>query len=403
MSGLLAAIKSPTGRATLGLGVTQIVGWGTTFLMPSVLGRHVQDELGLPAEIVFAGITVMFGVGALIAPRTGRVMDGVGARLIMSAGSLVYAAALTALANSQGLASYLGSWALLGIASALALNTPSSIAIVQVAGPQARQAIALLAILGGLASTVFWPLTGALDAAFGWRGTLLVYAALHLLLCAPVHFLVLPGRVVAGAATTAGGAAPAPTGIEPEHRKRAFLLLAITLSCGSFVYTGAIVHMIEILRGLGYATATAVLLATMIGPAQVAIRLVELLFGHRYSIMNSAVFGSAALPFGLAVMLIAGEHFAAALIGIVCYGLANGLKAVLRATLPLALFGRGNFGTYMGRLALPQGIVSAAAPVVMASVLSNGGSMAALWLTFTFGAISLAGMILLARLGKAIR
>ncbi len=401
MSGLIAAIKSPTGRATLGLGVTQIVGWGTTFLMPSVLGRHVQDELGLPAELVFAGITVMFGVGALIAPRIGRVMDRIGARLIMSVGSLVYAAALTALASSQGLVTYLGSWALLGIASALALNTPSSIALVQVAGPQARQAIALLAILGGFASTVFWPLTGALDVALGWRGTLLVYAAVHLLLCAPVHFLALPGRVVAVATT--GGTATAPSGLEPEHRRRAFLLLAITLSFGAFVFTGAIVHMIEILRGLGYTTATAVLLATMVGPAQVAIRLVELLFGHRYSIMNAAVFGSAALPLGFGLMLIAGNHFAAALIGICCYGLANGLKAVQRATLPLALFGRSHFGAYMGRLALPQGIVAAAAPVVMASVLSNWGSMAALWITFIFGSISLMGMIALARLGKAIR
>ena len=399
---LLAAIKSPTGRATLGLGVTQIVGWGTTFLMPSVLGRHVQDELGLPSEIVFAGITVMFGVGAVIAPRIGRVMDRIGARLVMSLGSLVYAVALVALANSQGLASYLGSWALLGIASALALNTPSSIAIVQVAGPQARQAIALLAILGGLASTVFWPLTGALDVALGWRGTLLVYAAVHLLLCAPVHFLVLPGRVVA-TATTAGGAAPAPTGIEPEHRKRAFLLLAITLSFGAFVFTGAIVHMIEILRGLGYTTATAVLLATMVGPAQVAIRLVELLFGHRYSIMNAAVFGSAALPLGLALMLIAGDQFIAALVGILCYGLANGLKAVQRATLPLALFGRSHFGAYMGRLALPGGIVSASAPPLMAAILTNWGSMGALWICFGFGTVSLGGMILLARLGKAIR
>jgi len=37
----------------------------------------------------------------------------------------------------------------------------------------------------------------------------------------------------------------------------------------------------------------------------------------------------------------------------VTYGVSNGLKAVQRATLPLALFGRAQFGAYMGRLALP--------------------------------------------------
>ena len=86
--------------------------------------------------------------------------------------------------------SYLLCWAAMGIASTLALSTPSSIALAQLAGPGARRAIGMLAIIGGFASTVFWPLSGALDLAVGWRGTLLVYAAIHLLACAPIH---LPG------------------------------------------------------------------------------------------------------------------------------------------------------------------------------------------------------------------
>ena len=61
-------IATPTARVTLGLGFTQIVGWGTTYLMPSVLGRRIQDDLAIPSELVFAGITVMFGVGALLSP-----------------------------------------------------------------------------------------------------------------------------------------------------------------------------------------------------------------------------------------------------------------------------------------------------------------------------------------------
>ena len=81
----------------------------------------------------------------------------------MTAGSLVYALALAALSMSQGPLSYLACWAVMGVASSLALSTPSSIAIVQVAGPRARQAIAMLTIIGGLASTLFWPFTGVLE------------------------------------------------------------------------------------------------------------------------------------------------------------------------------------------------------------------------------------------------
>ena len=189
----------------------------------------------------------------------------------------------------------------------------------------------------------------------------------------------------------------------PRCARRVFLLLSVTLSSGAFVFTGAMVHMIELMRGLGHPAASAVLLASLIGPSQVTVRVFELLFGHRYSIMNSAVFGSAALVLGLGVALIDGGNFVVALACIVSYGIANGLKAVQRATLPLALFGRGQFGAYMGRLALPQGIVSASAPPVIAAVLSSYGTAGALWLIFAAALLSLVSMILLARLARNVR
>jgi MFS family permease len=392
---------SPTARAIAGLGFTQIVGWGTTYLMPSVLGRELQRDLGLSPELVFAGITVMFAINAVCSPRVGKIVDRLGARSLMATGSLIYALSLVGVALAQGPVSYLACWAVMGIGSALALSTPSSIAVVQIAGPGARQAIALLTIVGGFASTVFWPITGVLDAAIGWRTTLLLFAALHLLACAPIHWLILPRRPPTHPAAKA--AASASAGLPPEEASRVFLLLAITLSFGAFVFTGVQLQMIEMMRELGHPPASALLLASLIGPSQVGIRIFELLFGHRYSIMRSAVFGSLMLPVGLGLALVAGHVFAVALVVIVSYGMSNGLKAVQRATLPLALFGRAQFGAYMGRLALPQGIVAAVAPPIMASVLHRFGTAGALWLCFGFAIISLAAMILLAQRGRAVR
>jgi MFS family permease len=391
---------TPTARVTLGLGFTQIVGWGTVYLMPSVLGRHIQNDLDVSSELVFAGITVMFGVGAVCSPAVGRIVDRIGARSVMTVGSIFYALALAALAMSQGPISYLACWAVLGVASGLALSTPSSIAMVQVAGPAARRAISVLTIIGGLASTVFWPLTGALDAAMGWRQTLLIYAAIHLLACAPIHFLVLPRRPPVHPPSP--GPTVASAEIAPADVSRVYRLLSISLACGAFVFTGVQVHMIEILRGLGHPPAVALLLASLIGPAQIGIRFFELVFGHRYSIMRSAVMGSAMLPVGIGLALIAGDGFAVALVFIVAYGISNGLKAVQRATLPLALFGRAKFGAYMGRLAVPQGIVSASSPPVMAAVMSQFGIPAALWLTLGAATVALVAMILLARQARAI-
>ena len=392
---------TPTTRAIAGLGFTQIVGWGTTFLMPSVLGRHIQDDLHMPTELVFAGITILFAVGAFLAPRVGRRIDRTGPRLIMTMGSIVYGLSLLTTSLSQEPVVYLLSWAGMGVASTLALSVPSSIALAQVAGPRARQAISMLTIIGGFATTVFWPLGGALDALVGWRGTVAIYAAVHLFACAPIHFFMLPKS----APVLPQGTSSAATGggVPPEMRAQVYRLLSISLCFGAFVFTGMVVYMIEVLRALGHSAASAVFLGSMVGPAQVGIRAFELLFGHRYSIMNSAVFGSALLPLCLVGALAAGGNVGVAFVCMIAYGMSNGLKAVQRSTLPLALFGRGQFGTYIGRLALPQGIVSAAAPIVLATVLDHFGAVGVLSLNLVFGTISLVAMVMLARLAKFIR
>ena len=391
---------TPAVKATVGLCLTQIVGWGTTFLMPSVLGRHIERDLALPSEVVYGGITVMFGVGALFAPRVGRLLDRTGARSVMAVGSIIYALSLAALSFSQGLVSYLLCWAAMGIASTLALNTPASIALAQIAGSRARQAIAILAIIGGFASTVFWPVSEALEVFFSWRGVLLIYAAIHLLVCAPVHLLVLPGRPLVGTQATADmTVAPPPS----EKTRRIFLLLSVAFSCGAFIFTGFIVHAIGVLRGLGHDPASALLLASLIGPAQVAVRVVELVFGHRYAISTSTLFAAAVLPLGLGLAFLAGGNFVVALLCLQAYGIANGLKAVLRATLPLALFGRAQFGTYLGRLALPQGIVSAAAPPVLAAVMANYGAEGVLGVTFVVAMVAFVATVMLVRVSGTIR
>ena len=114
-------------------------------------------------------------------------------------------------------------------------------------------------------------------------------------------------------------------------------------------------------------------------------------------------FGSLMLSVGLGLAMAAGHIFIVAFVVILTYGISNGLKAVQRATLPLALFGRAQFGAYMGRLALPQGVVAAVAPPIMASVLNRFGTPGALWLCFGFAMISLATMILLAQRSRAVR
>ena len=52
--------------AVAGLGVTQIIGWGTTFSSLTIFGTTIGVDLKLSREVVFGGITMMLLVSALI-------------------------------------------------------------------------------------------------------------------------------------------------------------------------------------------------------------------------------------------------------------------------------------------------------------------------------------------------
>lgn len=390
----------PLAVSIIGLGISQIVGWGSTFFVPSVMGRHIAQDLVMPAEVLFAGPTIMFTVGALLAPPVGRIIDRRGARTLMISGSLLAALSLVLLSRAQGSYTYVAVWVLLGIAGVMMMGTISSVALAQIAGERARRALAFLTTVGGLSSTVFWPLGAALDVAVGWRSTLLIFASLHLLICLPIHYFVLPPAAPPrGPPATAPGH-PASTPAAPVRRPAIFVLLAIMLSSGGIVYTGMTLYLIEILRGLGHSSATAVILASFMGPIQISVRLVEIALAHRLSTMNSAIVGSIALPVALLFGLGAGSTVAAGFALVALYAISNGLKAVVRATLPLALFERSEYGRYMGWLAVPLNIVTAIAPIVFAAMMERGGVTMTLLACFIAATLSLVTNLALSHLAR---
>src|SRR3546814_17733686 len=84
----------------------------------------------------------------------------------------------------------------------LTLYDAAFASLVRVGGHHARRPIAQITLLGGLASTVFWPLGHALVHYFDWRGALWAYAGFALLTI-PLHLAIPPSRPE-GAAPAAG-------------------------------------------------------------------------------------------------------------------------------------------------------------------------------------------------------
>lgn len=377
-----------------GLGTTQIIGWGTAFSPITIFGTHMAAELGMAREVVFSGITLMLLVSALVAPRVGRIVDHRGARPVMIVGSVLAAAAMLAMWVAYGFLSYFFAWALIGLAMPMMLSNTALPGLVQVVGANARRAITALMLINGLTSTVAIPACAWLLVHVGWRDSYLVFAALHLFVCLPIHSLVLRRPSSDAGSPYGSAAAPPPEGVlPPESRRAAFVMLALWACTEGLITWGLYLQVIDVFKELGLSAILAVALWSLVGPAQAGARFTDLVFGGRYSIFAVALASASLtslsflflLPFGLTVTTTA--------LFCICLGLGHGLFAVARNTLPLILFGAKEYGYYMGLLMVPQNIVNAAAPIIFAAAISRVHAAAALALA-GFGAVTGFGAVL---------
>jgi predicted MFS family arabinose efflux permease len=348
------------------LGISQIVSWGTLYYAIAVLSAPMRAELQMTEPVFFAAFTLSLLVSGLVAPTIGRWIDTRGARGVMSGGSLLAAAAFVLLATATGSVAYFLGWIVAGLAMAATLYEASFAALNQLAGSLYRRTVTALTLFGGFASSVFWPLTHYLSDAIGWRQTLFVYAGLHLLICFPVHRWMLPRRTgeILPHSSESAEKVVAPL-------SRTFVLLAAAFACGAFVFSVLSVYLIEILKTRGLSAGEAVLVSSLIGPAQVAGRVAEFALGDR---LRATLVGTVSFCLSAAALTalwwLDGFSFLA-FVFVLFYGMSNGIMTIVRGTVPAQLFGRSGYGALLGRFAVPVFVSKALAPMVFSLLLAS--------------------------------
>jgi MFS family permease len=400
-STLASFLRHPATAAVVSLGFTQIISWGTTLYALGVLGKPIAADTGWSQSLVFGGLTVGLLVSGGVSASVGRSLDRHGGRLAMSLGSVLVAIGLVLLAQVRHPYSYLAAWAFLGLAMRLTLYDAAFAALVQVTPSRGRRAISYLTLFGGLASTAFWPIGHALNSAYGWRTTLLIFATINLLVCLPLHWFGLARRESSSQAEYARA-----TSSEPQHAERPLdgstrtiaMVLFGAVGAASAVVMGALaVHLVPILEASGLAAATAVLMASFKGVAQVAGRIWDLTLARRWHPLDVGRVSIALIPLSFAVLMVGGASFSAALAFTLLFGVSNGLVTIVRGAMPLALFGPEGYGTALGILAAPYLVLAALAPMAFALVVERWGYGAGEAVLLAAGLVSLLGMELLTR------
>ncbi|WP_119421610.1 MFS transporter [Desertibaculum subflavum] len=381
-------------RTVLILGLSQLVCWGITYYLIGAFGHLIAADLGWSMAVVHGGFSAGLAVMGVVSARVGRLIETHGGRNVMVAGSLLTMLGCVGLALARDLWLYYAAWAVLGLAMRMTLYDAAFAALARIGGPEARRPIAQITLLGGLASTVLWPVGHGLAELFGWRGAVLCYAGFAAL-TVPLHLAVPRGRYQAEA-KPADAAAPSPR--KARDRRLAAGLYALAVALATFLNSGMSAHMIAVLGGLGVAASVAVWIGALRGIGQSASRLGEVLFGTRVSPFALNIGASAALPVCFIVGLLSGQLVVAAMFFAIVYGAGNGLLTIVRGTLPLALFDPQVYGSLVGRLLAPSFYLSALAPLAYALVIEHLGNAAALWLSASIGVVILASAVLLRRL-----
>jgi MFS family permease len=358
------------------LGLSQLLHWGLSYYLIGVFGGRIAADLGWSHATVYSGFSLALLVMGVLSSPVGRLVDRVGGRMPMSLGAVLAAAGCMLLAIGHDYWIYLLAWVALGAAMRLTLYDAAFAALAKAFGTGAKRPIAQITLLGGLASTAFWPFGNLLAETWGWRGACWVYASIAI--ASIPLFLTLP-RVAAPGGAQAEAEPPLPP--PPPPSKLAAWLFAYTVGGLNFLNAAFSAHMIVVLAALGLALPVAVWVASLRGIGQSSARFCEVAFGGRINPLNLHLGAALGFPLSFIAGVWSGDWLVAAMAFALVYGASNGLMSITRGTLPLVLFDPRTYGATVGKLLTPGFVLAAVAPSAYAALLDGFGPRATLWVS----------------------
>lgn len=372
VSRTLVAEGAPRGGLAA-LCITQTTAWGILYYALLAAVRPISEDTGWDPALITAAFSAGLLVSAVAGIYVGRILDRTGPRRLMIGGSLIGAVALVLIAVAPNLPWFAAAWLLAGTAQAGVLYQPAFTVISRWYGPSRVRPLTILTLAAGFASTIFAPLTATLCSLVGWRGTLLVLAAVLTVITVPLHARYLNRT---WARTPPGSPAADDRALVRQVRRSGEFLglqaLMVLLCFGLYTVT---LNIIPVLMEKGADYAAAALGLGLVGAGQVGGRLVFAAIPSRARLpvtagtATLAVMVLAALPGPVPVLVAAG----------MLAGAVRGCQTLLQATVVADRWGANSLGALQGTFAAPLTAVTALAPAAgpaMAAWLGSFTSMA---------------------------
>jgi MFS family permease len=370
------AAGGPRRRALATLCMTEIVSYGVLYYAFPVLADDITASTGWSRTAVTAAFSAGSLTGALAGVLAGRLIDRHGPRPVMTAGSVLAAAAVAGIALAPAYWMFLVAWLLAGTAMAGVFYPPAFAALTGWYGPDRVKALTTLTLAAGFSSTIFAPLTAAIAGHLSWRGTYLLLAAVLAAVTIPAHALALR---LPWTATRRDRAAPGGP-VRQVLASRTFLVLVTSMTLSAFALYAVIFNLVPLLTGRGFSPAAAAWALGLGGAGQVAGRLCYRPLAAHVAIRGRIL---AVLTAGAAaILLLATLPGPAALLiaAAILTGAIRGLFTLLEATIVSDHWGQAGYASLNGVFMAPLTAAPALAPVIGATLAGAAGGYPALFL-----------------------
>ncbi|MFT5503858.1 MAG: MFS family permease [Gammaproteobacteria bacterium] len=357
-------------RPVIYLALAEILVWaGLYYSFPALL-LEWESGFGWHRSELTLAITTSIVVSAFFAPISGRLIDrGLGAYL-MTGCTFFGGAGLIFLSMVEQLWQFYLCWIFIGIMLSGCLYDPCFTLITRRRGANARSAIVMITLVAGFAGTISFPTAHALSETYGWRTTILCFAMVILFVASPLMW-VGSRRIEAEAADIS---------IKDNKssgygflRHRVFWFLAVGFGLAAMLHGVTLHHLLPVLDERSVDPGFAVLIASLIGPMQVAGRLLMTIIQHKVS-NHGMVFTCFILLTGSVVVLnLAGASPVGLILFVTLFGSAYGMVSIVRPVIAREMLGQSSFGAKFGLLSMVYLFGGASAPFVGALLWSIGG------------------------------
>ncbi len=387
------------------LGIAQICSWGSIFYSFPLIAEAMRTDLGWSKPQLYGAATLGLALAALAAYPVGAAIDRGHGRAVMSLASLGAGLLMLAWSRVNGLSGFYVLAGAVGCLQAATLYEPAFAVVARRFGAgNARRGITALTLWGGFASTVFVPFIQLLIGHFGWRGTLVVLGLVNIFVCTGLYRIAIdPARDMQQADWPLQGALPGHGAVRAAMRLPPFWALAIALVAYAAAFSALTFHLYPLLIERGLSAEDAVLVMAVIGPAQVAGRVVIWLFAARAPVRG---FGSAVVavfPLVVAGLAFAPPRLLALATVAAVYGAANGMMTIVRGLAVPEMLSRQAYGAINGALSTPMHLVQAVAPLAAAWLWAASGSYDMVLTAILAGSVLLALSFWAAALLAALR